>query len=365
VYHLRYIANLAVPDFLGLAVMHFGSGVPLFYAISAFSLMLGYERCLEKPAGLAKFFTRRFFRISPLFYAMLVVWLVIDTFWLHVPVKGRSVLLSVTYVFGFLPGSHEGIVWASWSIGVEWIFYMLFPLFLLLSGTRLRALILFGVSLAVSTNVQPLVAGVAAVAPTFPYMCFPNHLAFFSAGILAFRLVHPAPGQTAEWTRHGRRWIPWVLLGGGLVWLFLGWWPTLWAPLHRMNLAQHWSAGAWIALLAGSAIGLPRMIDNIALRHAGRLSYGLYLLHPPIILALSQAGLYSALYAAMPGSAFAFLGCTAATVTVVAATAWLAFRFIEQPGIHLGERLARRFLPAPASSTPVVREGHAEQGAER
>lgn len=349
VFHVRYIPNLAVPGGLGQLISHFGSGVPLFYAISAFSLMLGYERCLEKPAGLSKFFIRRFFRISPLFYFMLVVWLAIDKFYLHTPVKGRTVLLNATYFFGFLPGQHEGIVWASWSIGVEWIFYMLFPVFLVLAGTRLHAMILFAVSLAISANIEPLLLGVKDSAPSFAYMCFPNHLVFFSAGILAFRLVHPRPGQSADWMRKVGPWGPWALVGGAIAWLAVGWQPAFWLPLSRLHLAVHWSAGAWLALLAGSALGLPRVFDNNTLRHAGRLSFGLYLLNPPIILALMQTGFYRAVYAAVPWTGFAFSICTAVTVIAVAAAAWVAFRLIEQPGIHLGERLTRQPIKIPTA----------------
>lgn len=54
----------------------------------------------------------------------------------------------------------------------------------------------------------------------------------------------------------------------------------------------------------------------------------------------------------------------------VAAVAWLAFRFIEQPGIHLGERLAQRAVK-PASicqlagellSLPLMANADAEIG---
>jgi len=35
---------------------------------------------------------------------------------------------SVLFVFNFFPGSEQGIVWASWTIGVEMVFYTVFPL---------------------------------------------------------------------------------------------------------------------------------------------------------------------------------------------------------------------------------------------
>ena len=342
IFHIRYIPILAVPEGLGRFIAHCGSGVPLFYAISAFSLMLGYERCLEKAGGLERFFTRRFFRIAPLFYFMLVVWLFIDKFYLHSPVKGRTVLLNAAFCFGFLPGQHEGIVWASWSVGVEWIFYMLFPVFLLLAKNWIRAVILFAVSLAISTNVAPLLAGIKDAAPTFAYLCFPNHLAFFSAGILAFRIVRPGNGSIPKWVSQHGRWLSWAVFAASLGWLWLGWHPNFVPLLYRAHLDVHWAAGGWIGLLVGSAVGLPRLIENAFLRFSGRVSFGLYLMNPPIIFGLSEAGVYRFLYGKLPGSGPAFLTCAAVAMLAVYGAAWAAHRWIEQPGIHLGERLLRR-----------------------
>ncbi|MFM8374347.1 MAG: hypothetical protein ACKOCO_18405, partial [Bacteroidota bacterium] len=49
IFHIRYIPNLEVPQKLERIISHLGSGVPFFFAISSFSLMLGYETCLDKP----------------------------------------------------------------------------------------------------------------------------------------------------------------------------------------------------------------------------------------------------------------------------------------------------------------------------
>ena len=38
---------------------------------------------------------------------------------------------SVLFIFNFIPGSETGIVWASWTIGVEMVFYAIFPLLFL------------------------------------------------------------------------------------------------------------------------------------------------------------------------------------------------------------------------------------------
>ena len=57
-----------------------------------------------------QFYRRRFFRIAPLFYAMLCVYIVLLGFDVS-PVK---VLTSVTISLYLFPSQVEGIVWASW-----------------------------------------------------------------------------------------------------------------------------------------------------------------------------------------------------------------------------------------------------------
>ncbi|MEO0006673.1 MAG: hypothetical protein RJA20_869 [Bacteroidota bacterium] len=338
VFHIRYIPTLEAPAFLESIIVRFGSGVPLFYAISAFSLMHGYEKCLDEKGGLAKFFKRRFFRISPLFYFMLFIWLLINKLYFHANIDFRSVFLSVTYSFGMFPGQHEGIVWGSWSVGTEWIFYAIFPLLLTIASTWKSAVALFIISLVISVNTPSLLTGIQTAAPSFSYMCFPNHLVFFSSGILAYRIVYPGNGSGAEWVNNSKAWIPWAIATGSLVWLIIGWKEPGSIYIAQRNLGLQWLAGAWCLLLVGTSTGLPWVLDNNFFRKAGQLSFGLYLTNPPIIFAMSEVGFFRSIYAAFPDKWMAFTLCCAVCIVLVWITAYLTFRFIEKPGIKLGER---------------------------
>ncbi len=339
IFHIRYIPNLEVPHIMERIISHLGSGVPFFFAISAFSLMLGYETCLDKPGGLAKFFKRRFFRITPLFYFMLLVWLLVNTTYLHSQPNWRAILSSMTYTFGLLPGQHEGIVWASWSIGVEWIFYALFPIFILLTSNLRHAVFFFVVSLAISVNTPVLLTGINQAASSYSYLCFLNHLVFFSSGILAFRIVHPSRNQTAEWIIHAKPWVSWIILVAGIIWLISGWKAPFQTYLDRLSLGVYWVAGAWCAFLICISTGRPWILDNIILRQAGKLSFGLYLLNPPIIYALSESGFYRGVYAIFPEKWLGFSICSTASMVLIWCAALLAHNLIERPGIQLGERI--------------------------
>lgn len=342
VFHVQAMSGTALSGPAGRFVESFASGVPLFYAISAFSLLIGYHGMLEQPGGLRKFYVRRFFRIAPLYYAMLLFYLLLAVCRFHRSIDWSEVLLDATFLFALVPGKHEGIVWASWSIGVEWIFYALFPLVLVLTPGKRSALALLAASLLISRGFMLWMATAGGDQTTFAYMGFPNHLVFFAAGVLAFRWVEGSLArQSADAAPPNRpaRWVPLLLVVGLLA---AGQWTPLANVLGWLRLGTHAKALIWFILLVGAANGLP-LIDNRWLRLAGRWSFGIYLLNPPVVHALHRAGVYAAIRHVVASADLAFCCAAALTIAVVAAAAGVAHAAIESPGIRLGDRVLGRF----------------------
>ena len=85
--------------------------------------MLGHLR-----DGVAAFYIRRFFRIGPLFYFMILAYVVRGHTIYSVSYSPVHVIENALYLFNFVPDRQSGIVWASWTIGVEMIFYLIFPI---------------------------------------------------------------------------------------------------------------------------------------------------------------------------------------------------------------------------------------------
>ena len=142
-YHLIHIAGLKPPFAFDFISRDFGYSVHLFFILSAYSLMCSTELKVGQPNWLANYFIKRFFRIAPLFYLMIFSFVVVGS-----SRDITNLILNLTFTFGLNPSS--GIVWGGWSVGVEMIFYLIFPIFLLLIRSHKTALIFLIISIIVS-----------------------------------------------------------------------------------------------------------------------------------------------------------------------------------------------------------------------
>jgi peptidoglycan/LPS O-acetylase OafA/YrhL len=76
-FHLEALYFPLPPGALKSTVATFWCAVPLFFAISAYSLLYGYSSRIFDQQSLLRFYVRRVFRIVPLFYLMLLLYLIV------------------------------------------------------------------------------------------------------------------------------------------------------------------------------------------------------------------------------------------------------------------------------------------------
>jgi exopolysaccharide production protein ExoZ len=285
-------------------------GVYIFFAISGAVLYVNYSGKIslapeEGRLSVAQFLWRRFARLAPLIWAaMIVPALVYRNF---VP---DLQFLNLTLMHGFTTPGVTSYLMGSWSLGIEFLFYTLFPTLLALTLSWRVALIilvmLLGVRFALLTHLlQTTDFQGAAVLYTEPGA----FLFFFFGGMLVAKALPLLPIRAAFA-------LPVALLcAAGLFAI----------PAGSTDEIMQGSRGVGMTLLAviivAACAGSPRNIVVAAFsKFMGDVSYGLYLLHP---LAWQAVVRY------LPPMAPLVQMVIALTLTIGAA--WVSFRFYERP----------------------------------
>ncbi|MEW6512984.1 MAG: acyltransferase [Pseudomonadota bacterium] len=335
-FHLQHLAGLDVPHVFAFIGRDLGYSVHLFFILSAFSLMHSTESKVHHQRWVHEYFIKRFFRIAPLFYFIILFELARQALFGGVVEDFSSILLNLTFTFGFVPFS--GFVWGGWSVGVEMIFYAIFPVLILLIRTHRFALVFLVISVIVSYSVQSaLHAQHLATIPQpkwdWSYFSFGSNISFFAMGLYAYRVSHllDKDSRRVRWV------IPFVaiLLIGSLMFFDLG---KLLRSSGRLDILV-WGFGL-SALCIWQSLSPSCLVANKIFELLGERSFSIYLVHPIVITALSKGPLvtiYGALSAHL--GAYAFFVCAALVIPVVLVFAEFTYRLIEVSGINLGRRL--------------------------
>jgi peptidoglycan/LPS O-acetylase OafA/YrhL len=186
-------------------------GVQLFFVASAYTLCHSHVRRAQEKQPLLLFFIRRFFRIAPLYYLAIIGYFLLEPF-VHILVKIKmpysqynfeSIAANILFVHGFVVSANNNIVPGGWSIGVEMVFYAVFPLlFALFSWAykqrglgSLSSFIGFSVLLNIAIQwtirefflfVEPFQGRLTIDSNPFIYWNFINQLPVFLIGMTIF-----------------------------------------------------------------------------------------------------------------------------------------------------------------------------------
>ncbi len=188
VLHLVFLTGVKYPGVVFCVSRHFNIGVPLFFAISGFAIAYNYggDELFSK-VNLKNFYIKRFFRIAPLFWFMMFV----ELAFMFV-CKGKSsyplreIFLSFFFVFPFVPSCESSAVWAGWSIGVEVVFYLLFPIIILFLKNKKSAILSFFIFLVASIIIGYIRKDAKGAVEPALYRNISYHLVYFITGIIIY-----------------------------------------------------------------------------------------------------------------------------------------------------------------------------------
>ncbi|MFD0523655.1 acyltransferase family protein [Paractinoplanes durhamensis] len=258
--------------------------VVLFLVLSGFSLALAAARNDWRLGSLARYARRRAWRILPAYWAALafslvIAWTVVRQPHSAEPSAGSVVVYTLMLQDLFAVPTPNG---AFWSIGVEALLYGVLPLLVLLCRRFGPAAMLAVVTLPV------IVIGFVVFDGSPPQgdnWLAPHLVPAFAAGVVA-------AGVAAAGDRLGR--LPWawlsvlaaipagaLILHRGARWMVNNYYWVDLAVVPAMTLFL-------LAVVSGRPAGLIRLLDSAPLRRLGAISYSLYLIHLPIVVAISQ-----------------------------------------------------------------------------
>ena len=380
-YHLQGPLNqleiLGVPVFSD--VVRVGRlGVDLFFALSGFILTHTYLTRLTpqfKWRASGHFLWLRLARIYPVHLVMIVVAGL--AIWAQSRVSGDSIdrdwwnpwdlIKNILLIQEWGPNPQRGWNFVAWSLSMEWLAYLVFPLLILVIWRMHRRWPMFALLSAWVVVLLPLL--VYATSTSDPYYTDNwgstiRVLTEFAAGAVTYIVIIRLRSQHGEFTQRARTYanalgflLPLAVIAGAV---FLGQWSVAQPPGQDLTgdaepLPPYFHLFlvplliAWIGALAVADRGMARGLATRALILGGFISYSLYMTH------LVWFGLWRAGLSAAGISGGAIYGLAVIVLVIGALViAYAMWRWVEEP--------AREWMRARVGARPVPTEeaGEAE-----
>ena len=305
----------------------------------------------DHPLTIGRFWLRRFWRIAPLYYPMLILSLTYGSIWgksrsaiqPFYPIaqmdfarySDRSVpnfLTHLTFSFGFLPHFAFRTPLPDWSIGLEFQFYAVFPLIMwivLKQGFRVTIITVCGVGIILAHSLSLWVPSLAIES------FLPTRIHLFGLGMLIGARFHGACGPI----------LPLILLLPIAAHLAVSD-ITVKLTVAQIFLACFLYMITEVPRSGWSRVAMPvrTFLRQPLMQHLGIISYAVYLSHSLVILPTAAFLLTQAWYPRLPPCA-RFLVLTSLSACVVIPVSLLLYHLIERPGVRFGKVLIDRILP--------------------
>ncbi|MFV7512144.1 acyltransferase family protein [Stenotrophomonas geniculata] len=325
-----------------------GMGVPLFYMISAFTIMLLFtKRRSSEPAPIRSFYIRRFMRIAPVYWAGIVGytlmygwtnsrgWLEAPELW-HYPV--HALFLNMTN-----PYTPSTVVPGGWSISNEMLFYGIFPALYFAAKTPRSSVILLLGCIIASPFFDQLASYLTSTvfsgstpneAKQFAYRWLPNQMSCFAAGFVLFHVFNRIQIIGKDGVSPPVKFgalstvltLPPVIIGFGS------------GPLHYNHLWTLW----FLALAVCIIVFDWKLLSNTVFSWVGKVSFSCYIFHFAVI---------EVIYRHLPHATELqrFFEVSALAIPVTLSLAHLSFKYYETP---VGRLTARVVASVQKSQSP-------------
>ncbi len=328
--------------------------VDVFMILSGYLMVHQWYAKGEEDAGVtphtvARFYVRRIFRIVPVYYLVLLLVFLIGSRFLHgydvlrnvsdldwtrntyydplgKHLGLRNFVMHMTFLFGLFPNWSFSDFLPDWSISLEMQFYAVFPV-MLLGFRRITPFVTAALCIAVVLTWRGY--GIAFPEPSF----LPIKLHIFLAGMLLAEAVGRLEGA-----RQGGL----ILAGVGLTIPLISTSPvvalaaTLTFFLSVSDLSALPKSAGWIRSILGELLG------NRLMQFLAATSYGVYLLHGPVLSLIGGNLLFASPRVRSLHANTRVLVLVVATLVCSYLAAWGVHYLVERPGIAIGRTFVRR-----------------------
>jgi peptidoglycan/LPS O-acetylase OafA/YrhL len=244
-------------------------GVDLFLVISGFlitSILLNSRGSFRD--CYVRFLGRRTLRIFPLYYATVLLFLILDA-----GTARENAVYLMTYTWNYAPRDNDSWLFYLWSLSVEEQFYLFWPVLVLLLRKR-HGLLLVATLIVIAVGYSQLIFNLVPSLSAYNYTGLMNRMGSLGVGALGAILTN------ATWRPK------WLLEGIAVELIVLA--ALFWSQVSY----SHWRFPVMgfcsLFLVLKAAYGrfrvspIEAMLANKNLQRFGVVSYGIYLFHIPI-----------------------------------------------------------------------------------
>lgn len=263
-----------LPDIFIASWTHF---VLLFIMISGFGMCCGYyEKIKHNQIDLNSFYAKRYKKLCPFFITLIAIDIMFDRSLSHA-IEGFA---EATLTFGLLPNNDPEVIGVSWTLGVIFLFYMLFPYIVFLCWDKRRAWLTFAVSIVLCVFCSVYFFSdrfvIASFTPRHNFLyCAP----FFIGGVLTYLYRHSVKNFITRF-----RW-PFLMICGALTlaWYYI---PT---KAGNVDISHLWLIAVFTTWLMYAISVESRVLNNRVTKYVSVISMEMYLSHMVMFRMLEKA----------------------------------------------------------------------------
>lgn len=335
-FHFRYAVNdIYAQKDIGNRLFEFGSfGVDLFFIISGFIMAMS----ARKNENLSEFFIKRFFRIYPLYFVVLTLYILLSFNEYSLPQIIKSYLLVPIDYKSEMPYYGYSIMAIAWTLTYEFWFYFIFGISKKLSYKNKfiisSVLLSAPVVLVNGINIDAFHANYVLNWGVFNNIQFiTNPVVYnFILGILSFNIC-VFVSKHKELLRPALSLVLPLLLLYGVIGVV-----SIRGMGHGIN-QWGWYCFIIVTSIVISEMYFKDMYANSKMVYLGEISFSIYLIHPLLFILVNSYHPFIDVFNSLSG--FTRLSCLVAFVVCIS---HIVYRLIEIPTHNLGKKLAKKYF---------------------